>query len=292
MLNAQKPKRGAKSHISGFGLRSPHIEEVLARQPKAGFVEVHSENYFADGGKSIKHLDAISEIYALSFHGVALSLGSAEEPDSAHLGRLKRLENRYNPALVSEHIAWNINEGTYLNDLLPVPYTEEAAATLIHNINIVQNTLGRQILIENPSAYLSYKLDNMMHEGDFIKHVIAETGCGLLLDVNNVYVSCRNMNTDPKIHLDRMPFNHVGEIHLAGHSVKQFEDGEIRIDTHSKTVARDVWELYAYTLSKTGRVPTLIEWDIDIPELDTLLAEAEKATTYLSKATERSAHVA
>lgn len=287
MLKENTLKNKAKSHISGFGLRSPHVDEVIERLPQAGFLEIHSENYFAQGGKTVKQLKQIAEHYPLSFHGVALSLGSSEEPCKEHLARLKKLVDTYNPAMVSEHIAWNISDDVYLNDLLPVPYTEEAAKILSRNIDIVQNEIGRNILIENPSAYLSYKVEGMASEGDFIKEVIQNTNCGLLLDVNNVYVSCRNMNTDPIHHLNNMPFDKVGEIHLAGHSVKQFEDGEIRIDTHSKTVCDDVWKLYEHTLSKTSRVPTLIEWDIDIPELDILLGEADKATQYLQKAKER-----
>ena len=275
----------ANASIAGFGLRTPHIEDVLTTLPEAGYLEVHSENYFAKGGKSKKQLNEIAKHYPLSFHGVALSLGSHEKPDASHLAMLKNLVDTYNPALVSEHIAWSINEKAYLNDLLPLPYTQEAADILCRNIQIVQETLGRKILIENPSAYLKFKYDDMMSEGTFIKHVINKTGCGLLLDVNNVYVSCQNMGTDAYKHLNEMPFEHVEEIHLAGHAVQTTEKGTLRIDTHSDVVDNAVWELYTHTLNHTGQVPTLIEWDDEIPPLATLQKEANKATALLENIT-------
>ena len=270
---------------AGVGLRTPHFNEVLTTKPDVGFLEVHSENFFAEGGAVKRVLDKASELYPLSFHGVSLSLGSVKRPCEAHLKRLKQLVDVYNPALVSEHVAWNMTETAYLNDLLPLPYTKEALDVLCRNIDIVQNTLGRKILIENPSAYLKYDVPHMMPEGAFITEAVKRTGCGLLLDVNNVYVSCMNMGEDATAHLSSMPLGAVGEIHLAGHTVRREDKGTIRIDTHNDVVCDDVWALYKEAISRTGAVPTLIEWDLDIPPLETLLTEAQKANAFLKEVT-------
>jgi uncharacterized protein (UPF0276 family) len=265
---------------AGVGLRTPHFLEILKTQPDIGFLEIHSENFFADGGKVHQVLSEIASHYALSFHGVSLSLGSYEEPNPKHLNHLKQLVGRYNPQLVSEHIAWTMTDETYLNDLLPLPYTVEALNVLCRNVDIVQNTLGRQILLENPSAYLSFDIPNQMHEGEFMQKLVEKTNCGILLDINNIYVSCQNMGTDALDHLKRTPLNAVQEVHLAGHSIKKFENGaELRIDTHGDVVSDEVWALYdAFLQLKKEAVPTLIEWDTDIPNLDVLVNEATKAT--------------
>ena len=279
---ASQPK--VQASVAGFGLRSPHIEDVILTKPNAGFLEVHSENYFAKGGKSLQDLHKIAEIYPLSFHGVALSLGSVSKPNKNHLAHLKKLIDTFNPALVSEHIAWSITDGVYLNDLLPLPYTQEALDVLCRNIDMTQQALGRQILIENPSAYLSYNLPNMMSEAEFIHKAVEKTSCGVLLDVNNAFISSQNItkhqNTS-KNPLEFMPFDAVQEIHLAGHHLQKTEGGTLLIDTHATQVCDEVWQLYQYVIKHTGSIPTLIEWDDDIPELSVLLKEAEKATEIL-----------
>ena len=262
---------------AGFGLRAPHVSQVIDALPETDFLEIHSENYFADGGNTLQDLEQVAAHYPLSFHGVALSLGSVDRPHEAHLEKLKKLVDRFNPVLVSEHIAWNTLDGTYMNDLLPVPYTQEAVDILSRNVDIVQQVLGRQILIENPSAYLAYQLPEMMDEGDFIKAVMAKSGCGLLLDVNNIYVSAMNLGLNPIAQLEMMPM--PSEIHLAGHM--NHENG-LKIDSHGDVVCDAVWDLYQHALSQFGPIPTLIEWDLDIPALDVLTQERDKAKTMLT----------
>lgn len=279
----------SRMHIStskaGVGLRAPHLLEISDKKPDIGFFEVHSENFFARGGKIHQILKNISEHYPLSFHGVSMSLGSFEEPDKDHLKRLKELVEIYQPALVSEHIAWTFTDETHLNDLLPIPYTEEALNILCRNVDIVQNELGRQILLENPSAYLSFNLENQMTEGHFMTELVKNTNCGILLDVNNIYVSCKNMKTDIFKHLEGMPIQNVQEVHLAGHSVKSLANGEkLLVDTHSDHICSDVWELYDAFLKLHGKpVATLVEWDEEIPALEVLVSEANKATSRLQK---------
>lgn len=273
---------------AGIGLRFPHISEISEKKPDIGWLEIHSENYFSGGGATHHYLEKARELYPLSLHGVALSLGSVEEPNKEHLASIKKLCDRYKPGLVSEHISWNITDTTYLNDLIPLPYTEEALNVIAHNIDIMQNTLGRQILIENPSAYLQFNIENSIDEPTFIKELVKKTGCGLLLDVNNIYVSGQNMKYDPLEHLMAMPFEAVKEIHLAGHSINNIEGKDVRIDDHGSLICDDVWQLYQKALSKTGEVPTLIEWDTNIPDLETLVNEAKTAQNYLNKAGDES----
>lgn len=269
---------------AGIGLRFPHMAQIAQETPDIAWLEVHSENFFSNGGLSHTQLEDIRQNYPLSLHGVALSLGSWSEPDKQHLDALKALCKRYNPSLISEHISWNITDGVYLNDLIPIPYTEEALNTLARNIDITQNELGRQILMENPSAYLKYTCPQQMSEGDFIKALCEKSGCGLLLDINNIYVSAQNLNKDAEKELLSMPLNFVQEIHLAGHSQKQVEGQTLRIDDHGSQVCDDVWHLFETFLKHAGAAPTLIEWDTDIPSLETLLAEANKAQTYIQQA--------
>lgn len=270
---------------AGVGLRTPHFIDVLEQLPEVGFLEVHSENFFAEGGKVHHVLSEISKKYPLSFHGVSLSLGSYEKPNEKHLQRLHKLVAKYNPQLVSEHVAWSMTDETYLNDLLPLPYTKETLDILCRNVDIVQNFLGRQILLENPSAYLSFDIKGQMHEGEFMQSLVSKTNCGVLLDINNIYVSCKNMGTDALNHLKKMPLNAVQEVHLAGHSTKEFKSGAtLRIDTHGDVVSDDVWALYDSFLElKKEPVATLVEWDTDIPTLDVLLNEARKATAKMAK---------
>jgi uncharacterized protein (UPF0276 family) len=261
---------------TGIGLRAPHYQDVLDNSPSVGFLEVHSENYFAQGGKPHAYLERIAEQYLLSFHGVGLSLGSTDKLSVSHLSRLKQLNDQYQPILVSEHLSWGSIKGRYLNDLLPLPYTEEALTLMCEHVDIMQNYLQRQCLIENISSYLSFP-ESSMSEQEFIVALAAKTGCGILLDVNNVYVSSVNHRYDAEQFIADIPAPIVKEFHLAGHVCNTFEDGEILIDSHNKPVCDEVWKLYEYTVRHIGPRPCLIEWDSDLPPLATLVNEAQHA---------------
>lgn len=276
---------------AGVGLRHPHVQHFLESRPRAAFLEVHSENYMSEGGPRRRALFALAEHYPLSLHGVALSLGSAEGLDAEHLQRLRRLLDDYRPALVSEHLAWSVLDGTYLNDLLPLPYSEEALAVFCRNIDQAQTALGRALLIENPSSYVAFAASTL-DEPSFLAELVRRTGCGLLLDVNNVYVSARNQGFDAEAYLRRLPLEAVGELHLAGHSVRRFGDEELLIDDHGSRVPDPVWALYRQVLALAGPKPTLIEWDSNIPEPAVLLAEARKADLLLGAAEGVAGHVA
>jgi uncharacterized protein len=264
---------------AGIGLRARHHDAILAERPRVGWLEAHSENYFADGGAQIEYLERLRALYPLSLHGVGLSLGSTDPLDREHLARLKRLVDRCEPALVSEHLSFGSVGGRYANDLLPLPYTEEALRHMIDRVRQVQDYLGRRILIENVSSYLEYTC-SQMRESDFLAALAFETDCGLLLDVNNVYVSARNHGFDARAYLAAIPRRAVAEIHLAGHSINRYGDREILIDTHSTHVCDAVWGLYDTAIARFGNVPTLIEWDTDLPELDVLVAEAALADAH------------
>lgn len=272
----------------GIGLRGKHYKEVLENTPKVNWFEVHSENFFAKGGMAIHILERVREKYPLSFHGVGLSLGSAEGLSDEHLKKLKNIVDRFKPALVSEHISWSNIGSTTLNDLLPLPYTDESLSVLVDNIKHTQDYLGRKILVENPSSYLEYS-DSTMTEWEFIQKTVEQSGCGLLLDVNNIYVTCKNHNLDTNEYLQNIPYDAVGEIHLAGFEEKQIEDKSILIDTHGDKVSDDVWKLYEQVIKLSGSVPTLIEWDTNIPELGVLLNEAKKAQDILNRYEEKNA---
>lgn len=233
---------------------------------------MHSENYFCDGGLPLHFLERIRQRYPVSLHGVGLSLGSVAALDADHLARLKRLVERIEPGLVSEHLSWSATGGHHLNDLLPLPYTEEALAVVCRNVAHTQEVLGRRILVENISSYLRFR-HSTISETEFIAEVVARTGCGLLLDVNNVFVSAANHGFDPRVYLAAIPAAAVEEIHLAGHH----RSGELVIDTHGARVAASVWALYRETVMRLGPVPTLIEWDTDIPPLAVLLDEMRSA---------------
>ena len=265
---------------AGIGLRAQHHDALLHDRPNVGWLEAHSENYFADGGAQIEYLLGLRRLYPLSLHGVGLSLGSVDPLNQDHLWRLKRLVHLAEPSLVSEHLSWGAVDGTYLNDLLPLPYTEEALQHVIARVVEVQDYLGRQILIENVSSYLQFA-SAQMTEWEFLQTLADRSGCGLLLDVNNVYVSSRNHGFDAHQYVAHIDPRHVREIHLAGHTVNRRGDFSILIDTHSCPVSDAVWELYAYTIERLGRVPTLIEWDTDIPALPVLVAEAQRADHFL-----------
>lgn len=261
----------------GIGLRAPHYQNVLSSLPDIGFLEIHSENYFNPHSKNYFYLQQIAESYALSFHGIGLSLGSSEPISKAHLNNLKQLVDRFQPALVSDHLSWCSLQGNFFNDLLPIPYTEEALSCFINNVNQVQDHLQRQILVENPSSYLEYKNSDMC-EAQFINEIAKQSGCGILLDLNNVYVSASNHQFSIAQYLDVIDPQAVQEIHLAGYSQKEINGNSILIDTHSTFVSQDVWDIYRHYISSTNSAAiTLIEWDSDIPPLATLIGEHNKA---------------
>jgi len=261
---------------AGIGLRTPHVAQVLRERPAIPWLEVHSENYYAEGGAALASLDRIRRDYPLSLHGVGMSLGSVEPLDADHLRKLKRLIARVEPALVSEHLCWSSAGGRHLNDLLPLPYTEEALDHVCHRVTEVQDAIGRELLVENVSSYLGFA-DATIPEWDFVAAVARRTGCKLLVDVNNIYVNAMNHGFDAEGYLDAMPRAAVAEIHLAGFDAT----GPCLIDTHGTPVAPDVWTLYASAIRRFGPQPTLIEWDLDLPPLATLLDEAATAQSIL-----------
>lgn len=261
---------------AGIGLRTPHYQAILATRPAVSFLEVHSENFFGDGGQPLKYLARFREEYPISTHGVGLSLGSTDPLDREHLRRLKRLVDSIDPILVSEHLCWVGVNGRFLNDLLPLPYTTESLAHVVARVGELQDYLKRPILIENVSSYLEF-VDSTIPEWEFVREVASRSGCRILLDVNNIYVNAVNHDFDARTYLDAIAPGTVGEIHLAG-----FEDaGDVLIDTHGAAVCDEVWRLYEYAVARFGNVPTLIEWDTDIPALGALLGEAEKANRIL-----------
>lgn len=266
---------------AGIGFKPIHFEAALAAPAAGLWFEVHPENYMVAGGPRLAMLEALRAARPLSLHGVGLSLASAERPDAAHVERLKRLVDRFQPVLVSEHLAWSRSDGRCFPDLLPFPRTTEALLHLVRNVDFVQNRLGRQILIENPSLYVA--LDgHEWSETDFLKQLVKRTGCRLLVDVNNVAVSANNLRFDPRTWLDALPFDAIGEIHLAGHTADPQHGDRLLIDSHDAPVAESVWSLYAYLIARTGPVPTLIERDGNLPEFAELLAERRRAAAVLS----------
>jgi hypothetical protein len=270
---------------AGIGLRFQHHQAVVERRPDIAWMEVHTENYMG-GGTPLAYLDAVRRDFPISLHGVGLSLGSAEGLDRAHLERIRRVAERIEPGLMSEHIAWSVVNGTYLADLLPLPMTEEALDVVCRHVEQTQSYLQRRILVENPSSYLSFA-HSTIPEWEFIGAVAARTGCGILCDVNNIYVSAHNHGWDASVYLAALPPAAIGEIHLAGHSVRPLADGgTLRIDDHGSRVIEDVWALYEQALARFGPVPTLIEWDTDVPPLDVLLGEAAQAGARLAVARE------
>jgi len=250
------------------------------------WVEVHPENYMSDGGPRLAWLDAIAAEHPLSLHGVGLSLGGAERPDRDHLARLKMLADRYAPALMSEHLAWCAHDGVYFGDLLPVLYTSDALDRFCAHVDETQEALGRRILIENPSHYLPLTAE--MAETEFLAETVRRTGCGLLLDVNNVYVSANNMGYDARAYLDALPLSAVGEIHLAGHTPDATHGEALLIDSHDAPVRDGVWDLYDHLLRLTGPLPTLIERDSNLPDFAELMAERGQAQACLDLAASRS----
>src|SRR5512139_145692 len=253
---------------AGIGLRAPHVAQVLAERPRAAWFEVHSENYYAEGGPALAALDRIRADYPLSLHGVGMSLGSTDPLDVVHLAKLDRLVARVQPAAVSEHLCWSSIGGRHLNDLLPLPYTEEALAHVCRRVAQVQDALARELLVENVSSYLAFA-DATIPEWEFVAAVAKRTGCRLLCDVNNIYVNAVNHGFDADAYLAALPVDAVAEIHLAGFDAS----GACLIDTHGAPVAPDVWALYARAIARFGPQPTLIEWDTDIPAFAVLQRE-------------------
>ncbi len=264
------------SASAGIGLRAPHVDAILSDTSAIAWVEVHAENHMGDGGPRLAALEAIRRELPLSVHGVGLSLGSAAGVDERHLGRLKAVVERFQPALVSEHVAWSVEGGVYLNDLLPVPYTEEALAVLCRNVDRAQEALGRRILMENPSAYLRFT-ESAIPEGEFLAELARRTGCGLLIDVNNLHVGGVNIGIDARSWFDAIPADAVGEIHVAGHFTDDIDGVPLLIDDHGAEVAPAVWDLLDEALRRFGPTPVLVEWDTRIPPLPILLGEAAKA---------------
>jgi hypothetical protein len=264
---------------AGVGLRAPHVREVLATRPSVAWFEVHSENYFADGGTALAALDRIRADYPVSLHGVGLSLGSTDPLDRDHIAKLKRLAARIEPGLVSEHLCWSGAGGRHFNDLLPLPYTDEALDHVCARVARVQDLLGREIAIENVSAYVAFA-GASIPEWEFVAAVVRRTGCRLLLDVNNVYVNAVNFGFDADVYIAAMPAAAIAELHLAGFDAR----GACLVDTHGARVAPPVWDLYARTLARLGPSPTLVEWDTDIPALDVLLDECERARAIAASA--------
>ncbi|MDA8870117.1 DUF692 domain-containing protein [Rhizobiaceae bacterium] len=266
---------------AGTGFKPEHLPDILAGAAQAGFFEVHAENYMGAGGLPHAQLNQLREQYPLSLHGVGLSIGGEVPLDEAHLTRLASLNARYEPALFSEHLAWSTHGDHYLADLLPVPYDENTLQRVADHIDRVQEVVGRQMLLENPSTYVAFD-DSTMSEVEFITQIARRTGCGLLLDVNNVFVASTNQQTDPNDYLARFPTQFVGEIHLAGHAVVEDEAGRpLLIDSHDREVDDAVWRLYADLIARTGPLPTLIEWDGDVPSWPVLLQEMERANAIL-----------
>ena len=273
---------------SGLDLKPEHYHAVLDGEPDVGFFEVHAENYMGEGGPPHRYLEAIAQRYPLSLHGVGLSIGGAGALDPAHLARLRVLVDRYRPQSFSEHLAWSTHDTQFLNDLLPLPYTAETLERVAAHVDQTQAALGRRMLLENPSTYLLFE-ESTISEIDFLDAVARRTGCGLLLDVNNVMVSAVNHRLDPFAYIDRFPLERVGEIHLAGYDETVDSAGDrLLIDAHGSQVKTDVFGLYEYTLSKTGPLPTLVEWDNDVPEFPVLLEEALRVDRSLENSAVRS----
>jgi len=274
---------------AGVGLKAEHIDEILSSRPDVGFFEIHAENYMGDGGPPHRRLETIRVAYPISMHGVGLSIGSPRPLDKAHLARLAALARRYEPGLFSEHLAWSTHDQGFLNDLLPLPYTEETLAAVCAHIDQTQEALGRRMLLENPSTYVLFA-HSTIPETEFLGEIARRTGCGLLLDVNNVEVCAGNHDFDPLSYLDAFPLEQVGEIHLAGYAEAEDEAGHpLRIDAHDSPVRPGVWALYERVIARIGAVPTLIEWDNDVPDWATLHAEARRADRHAAHAAHQGA---
>ena len=265
---------------AGIGFRPQHIHDFLLNPPDVAWIEVHAENYFVEGGPRIQALEKLRQTYPVSIHGVGLSLASTLNPD--HMEAFKALVEQFQPGLISEHLAWTTHESVYYNDLLPFPYTEETLKTVCQNIDQVQTSLGRKILVENPSTYLRFK-HSTIAEREFLTEVVHRSGCGLLLDVNNVHIASTNHTFDPEEYISELPLSEVGEIHLAGHTVHSVAGQTILLDDHGGPVSEPVWGLFRATLKRIGPCPTLVEWDNNVPDLPVLLEQATIAENWLNE---------
>jgi uncharacterized protein (UPF0276 family) len=278
MLDHRQDKLPA---VPGVGYKPQHFAAIMADAGPVGWLEIHAENYMGAGGRPLAQLRHLAERFPISVHGVGLSIGGEGPLSESHLQRLKHLCDWLQPASFSEHLAWSTHDGAYLNDLLPLPYTPATLARVCDHIDAVQTVLGRRMLLENPSTYIAFA-DSAMAETDFLTEITRRTGCGLLLDVNNVYVSGTNQNYDPMAYLDAFPLDAVGEIHLGGHDMDSDDHGRpLLIDSHGAQVVDPVWALYAHVIAKAGPRPTLIEWDNDVPDWPVLAAEAARALAVL-----------
>ncbi|MFZ7090192.1 DUF692 domain-containing protein [Primorskyibacter sp. 2E233] len=267
----------------GVGYKPQHYAQILAEAAPVGWLEIHAENYMGDGGRPLAQLRALSEQFPISVHGVGLSIGGDARLDPNHLARLKHLVGWLNPASFSEHLAWSTHDSHFYNDLLPLPYTDATLARVCAHIDEVQETLGRQMLLENPSSYLAFA-ESTWEEPAFLREIARRTGCGLLLDVNNVFVSAVNLGFSPQGYIEAFDLETVGELHLGGHDEDEDEHGApLLIDSHGREVADPVWALLEYTLARSGAKPVLIEWDNDVPDWPVLRDEARRAEAVLSK---------
>lgn len=285
MQSPRSPGERIRSPIpaaAGIGLRGPHYRDIVEQKPPVAWLEAHAENYFGDGGAPLHYLQQCREHYPLSLHGVGLSLGSIDPLNQRHLHKLKSLIERFQPGLVSEHLSWGSIDGQFFNDLLPMPYTEESLHHFCERVIQTQDYLQRQILIENPSSYLTYT-HSSIPEWEYFVEIARRTGCGLLVDINNIYVSAHNHHFDAKHYIEHIPSHHVGEIHLAGFAVNRHDGVDILIDNHGASVAEDVWQLFGFALDRFGEKPALVEWDSGIPSLDTLLAESSRAQSMMDE---------
>ena len=276
--------------VAGIGLRSPHLAEIARDRPATGFLEIHAENHLANS-PALRSVERLREDYELSVHAVGLSLGSVDGLDEAHLDRVTELIRRLEPALVSDHLSWSVAEGRYFNDLLPLPYTEEALEVVVRNILRLQDRLGRRVLVENPSSYLAFA-HSTLSEPEFLAELVSRSGCGLLLDANNIAVTAHNLRLDPGAWLDGLPAAAIGEYHLAGHAVNDADGELILIDDHGSRVGEGVWALFDEIVRRYGPRPTLVEWDTDLPALDVLLDEARRAGRALDFEVETDARAA
>jgi uncharacterized protein (UPF0276 family) len=271
------------ARLAGMSFKHEHLQAIMSEGKHDGFFEVHAENYMGAGGAPHRALEQIRRDHAVSLHGVCMSIGGPAPLDAAHLERFRSLIIRYEPALVSEHLAWSTHETTYFNDLLPLPYTEATLARVSEHIDEVQTAIGRPILLENPSTYIAFR-ESTMPETEFLRALVRRTGCGLLLDVNNVFVSATNQGYSTREYLTAFPLGHVGEIHLAGQAEQADDEGDLLlIDSHDRRVADQVWALFESVIERCGPVPTLVEWDSNVPDWPVLRAEAIAAQAILDR---------
>jgi uncharacterized protein (UPF0276 family) len=281
MLDTSKSPLDTLPRSAGIGYKPQHFTSLLRDPGAVTWLEIHAENYMGDGGRPIAQLRALAQHFPISVHGVGLSIGGEASPDRDHLARLRTLIDWLEPASFSEHLAWSSHGTEFLNDLLPLPYNDATLERVTRHINQVQDALNRPMLLENPSTYLAFS-ETDMSETDFLRELSRRTGCGLLLDINNVFVSATNQQTDPRAYLRDYPLEAVGEIHLGGHAQDTDADGApLLIDSHNAAVVDPVWQLYAEAIATTGPLATLIEWDNDVPDFDVLHAEATRATALL-----------